>query len=126
MNKSLQIALPPMEVEALSQARETPHPAQGERVSLTALLAQTASEFGLQEKLTADTMGVDPRYWSRIKAGEKKAHLDPVADFPEHVQRAFVTKWARMLKMNVSEQDATKRAVMDLAKAALAALEHIA
>lgn len=118
--------LGPLKAEVLSQTRESAHPHEAEQLSLTDLLAQSAAECGLQEKETAGTLGYDARYWSRIKSGEKKAHLDPIAELPDKVQRLFLTRWAKQLKMTVSEDDTKKRALADLARACVTALAEIA
>ena len=116
-----------MEVEPLSRdramslptPRESGLPRPGVKVSLTQLLAASCSDVGLQEKDAARSQGYDPRYWPRIKSGEKRAYLDPVADLPEHAQCEFVTRWARQLGMDVTTREAKQRKALALAKAAI-------
>ena len=113
-----QLNLPPVPVHSASQRRETAVPAEGKVLSLTALLAASVSAVGCAEKEAAITQGYEPTYWSRIKAGEKSAHLERLSRLPESVQREFVTRWARLLRLRVSEGDAQKFAAANLLKAA--------
>lgn len=130
---SMQLSMPPMPVEKVSLAREiaqpaaweSAHPTQGEQVSLTTLLADSCSDCGLSEKDAALTQGYDPRYWPRVKSGEKQAHLERLARLPETVQREFIKRWARQLRMEVRDHDARTRAVMELIEVAAKALREI-
>lgn len=114
-------------VMAPPKDRESALPVEGEQVSrLTDLLVSSCEETGLQEKDAARSQGYDPKYWPRIKSGEKAAHLDKIAGLPLKTQREFVTRWARMLKMRVSDDDSQKRALLQLVRAATEALDEIA
>src|SRR5688572_28503799 len=109
MPRSLQQPLPPMEVQTLSRTRESAEPHTGtaggkvdsrpRESSLTALLTEAVEATGCSEKEAAIAQGYEPTYWSRIKAGEKQAHLERIARLPEPMQREFVTRYARQLKM---------------------------
>lgn len=128
-----QLNLPPVPVQSVSRAteavsleRETTFPEGEQELSLTRLLADCVSDLGCAEKDAARTLGYEPSYWSRIKAGEKAAHLDRVTRLPAKVQQEFVKRWATQLKMRVSDEDSTKRAIVELARAAVTALEAIA
>jgi hypothetical protein len=112
--------------EKLSRIREIAHPFVGEKVSrLTDLLVDAVSSSGLSEKEAAISQGYDPRYWPRVKSGEKAAHLERIAGLPEGAQRAFVSSWGRQLGMRVSLEDSRQSAVIELAEAALRALRSI-
>ena len=118
MPPTVQLNLPPAPVQSVSQRREITTPAEVKEVSLTALLADAVECTGCAEKEAARSQGYEPTYWSRIKAGEKAAHLDRVARLPERVQREFVGRWARQLRMRVTTDDSQKQAAINLVKAA--------
>ena len=115
---SVQLALGPLQVQSGSQRRETGGPVEGSPLSLTLMLAASVAAVGCAEKEAALAQGYEPTYWSRIKAGEKHAYLDRVSRLPESVQRSFVTRWALMLRLRVSEGDSQKHAAANLLKAA--------
>lgn len=127
-----QLSFGPLEGQSLSPARETAQPSDGKELSparessLTALLAAAIDGQGCPEKVAARSQGYEPSYWSRIKSGEKPAHLDRVAGLPESVQREFVKRWGRQLRMDVRDEDAQKAALAEVAEAALRALKVIA
>ncbi len=80
------------------------------------------------DKVAAPALGLpDQSYYSKCKVGERPApRVDKVTDLPEETQRAICAKWARQLKMRVSEDDARVRVIAELARAAVNALEEIA
>lgn len=119
-----QLSLPPMPVNSLDHNRQSVS-GTGQR-ELTELLAESVTAAGCTDKEAAYAQGIDPAHWSRIKSGEKTQHLDRIARLPERVQREFVTRYARQLKMTVSDDDARKRAVAELVKAAAHVLSEIA
>lgn len=90
MASSKQLNLPPSLVQSVSSARESNAPQAVQEVSLVGMLADAVASTGCSEKEAAIAQGYGPAYWSRIKAGEKAAHLDRVSRLPESVQRAFV------------------------------------
>ena len=120
-----QLNLPPVPVEEVSHARENTHPSQGEKPSLTALLAECCEDCGMQEKDAALTQGYDPKYWPRIKSGEKAAHLERIARLPVKVQREFVKRYGHALKLRVTDDDAQRRALADLACAVATAMREV-
>lgn len=126
MPRSVQINLPPALVQSLSPARESAAPVEVKEVSLTTLLAESVEATGCAEKDAAISQGYEPAYWSRVKTGEKAAHLDRVSRLPEKVQREFVKRYAQELKMTVRDDDARTQALTDLAEAAVRALRVIA
>jgi C4-dicarboxylate-specific signal transduction histidine kinase len=93
---------------------------------LTTLLADAVDAGRMSEKEAARDMGYDPAYWSRIKAGDKAAHLERLARLPEVVQREFVMRWALRLRMKVSTDDARTAAVMELLEVAARAVRTLA
>lgn len=113
-----QLNLPPVQVQPSSQHRESTSTAQVQELSLVGLLADAVASTGCSEKEAAIAQGYEPAYWSRIKAGEKAAHLDRVSRLPERVQRAFVTRWASQLRLRVTDGDDQKHAAANLLKAA--------
>lgn len=131
MQRSVQLNLPPTKVQSLSLAGETAAPANGkglsqaEESSLTSLLAESVVAVGCTEKEAAIAQGYEPAYWSRVKAGEKQAHLERLARLPETVQREFVKRYARQLRMEVREPDAKARAVAELIEVAARALREV-
>lgn len=132
MRSSLQLNLPPTKVQSVSRARETAEPESGKELSrgeesrLTLLLADAVEAAQCSEKEAALAQGYEPTYWSRIKSGEKAAHLDRLSRLPEKVQREFVKRYAQELKMTVSDEDSRKRAVAELVKAAAHVLSEMA
>jgi len=90
-------------------------PASGEKPSLTRILAESCEQCGLAEKDAALSQGYDPKYWPRVKSGEKAAHLERLTGLPRRVQREFIRRYARELKMDVRDADSQKRALADLA-----------
>lgn len=126
MPPSVQRPLPPMEVQRLSHTRESAAPAEVQEVSLTRLLAESVEETGCTEKDAALSQGYPPNYWSRIKSGEKAAHLDRLTKLPPKVQRAFVAKYARALDLRVSDDNSAAAAIADLVVVAARALKEIA
>lgn len=120
-----QLAIGPLPVQSLSRARESAAPVQGKEIPLTTLLADSVEATGCTEKEAALAQGYGAAYWSRVKTGEKAAHLDRLARLPVHVQREFVKRYAHQLKMTVREEDARARAISDLAAAAVRALQEI-
>lgn len=121
-----QLSLGPMEGKALSLRRESAAPAEVQEVSLTKLLAGAVEDTGCSEKDAAISQGYPPNYWSRIKSGEKAAHLERLTKLPESVQREFVKRYARQLRMDVREEDAQRAALVDLVESAARALRVIA
>jgi hypothetical protein len=119
---SKQLNLPPVEVKPVSREPVGP----GKELSLVGLLADSVASSGCSEKEAAICQGYEPAYWSRIKTGEKAAHLDRVSRLPERVQREFVKRYALALKLHVTDEDTRKRVILDLARAAINALEQIA
>jgi hypothetical protein len=119
MRTTLQLNLPPTLVQSVSPARESAAPAEVPEVSLTRLLAESVEETGCSEKDAALSQGYPPNYWSRIKSGEKAAHLEKLSRLPVRVQQEFVRRYARELKMQVREMDARTVAALELAEAAL-------
>lgn len=133
MSDKHQALLPPMEVKPLSSRLETrtadgrKELPQGTREQLrmglgsrlTDLLAAACADQ-IPEKDAAISQGYSPAQWSQIKAGEpgRNAKLDPIADLPIAVQRAFVTAWAARIGCRVVAPDA-KRERMLRASAAL-------
>lgn len=121
-----------MEGKGVDQMRSIAGPESGQAVDrsgqqeLTQLLAASVEAVGCTDKEAAISQGIDPAHWSRIKSGEKAAHLDRVARLPESVQKEFVKRYARQLRMDVREEDAQRAAVVDLAEAAVRVLKVIA
>ena len=126
MSRSVQLNLPPQLVQVSSPTRETAAPSTGHELSLTRLLADCVADSGCSEKDAALSQGYEPNYWSRIKTGEKAAHLERISRLPEKVQREFVSRWAQQLKMRVIDENSQQRAITALAKAALDVLSEIA
>lgn len=118
--------LGPMEVKPLSPARESAAPSAGKELSLTRLLAESVEAVGCSEKDAAISQGYEPNYWSRIKSGEKQAHLERVSRLPEPVQREMCARWGRQLGMHLTTEDTRRRVVANLVKAAAEALAEIA
>jgi hypothetical protein len=125
MAQQSQLTLGPLPVENTSRGGEISRPSEGDNVSLTRLLADACNDVGLLEKEAALAQGYDPKYWPRCKSGEKNAYLDRVQQLPLHAQREFVRRYARQLKMHVSDEDARRRALADLACAVTNALREI-
>lgn len=115
-----------MEGTAVSPRRESAAPAQVQELSLTKLLAGAVEETGCSEKDAAISQGYAPNYWSRIKAGEKAAHLEPLSKLPQTVQREFVKRYARQLRMDVRDQDEQRAAIRDLVESAARAVKVLA
>lgn len=116
MGSNLRLPLPPTLVQSPDLAGQSvDRDGQGE---LTALLSEAVGAAQLSEKEAAIEMGYDPAYWSRIKNGDKAAHLERVARLPVLVQREFVTRWARQLGMKLAAADPQKTAAANLLKAA--------
>lgn len=113
-----QLNLPPVPVQSSSPRRESVAPPEGNILSLTGLLADSVDEAGYPEGNAARDMGYEPNYWSRIKSGEKAAHLERIGRLPERVQRAFVTRWAGILRLRITDSDTQKHAAVTLLKAA--------
>lgn len=125
-NPKDQLFIGPLLVESLSLGRESTHPVAGERLSLTRLLVAAVEETGLSEKDAAISQGYDPRYWPRIKSGEKAAHLDRIAGLPLRTQQDFIRRWALTLRLRVTDDDVRARVIAELARAAVSALTEIA
>jgi len=121
---SLQLNLPPSLVKTLDRPSQSLD-SKGQR-ELTSMLADAVDAARVSDKEAARDMGYDPAYWTRIKSGEKQAHLDRLSRLPETVQREFVKRYASELKLTVKDEDATKQAVVDLVTAAVKVLERIA
>lgn len=113
------LAFSSAEGKPLSLTGETAFPVAGKEVSPTRLLAEAVEATGCSEKDAAISQGYEPAYWSRIKSGEKQAHLDRIGRLPERVQREFVKRYAQELKMRISEEDTERAAALELAEAAL-------
>lgn len=113
-----QLTTGPLLVERVTPAGESTHPSKGEKVSLTRLLVEACADTGLSEKDAAISQGYDPRYWPRIKSGEKAAHLERISGLPERTQRVICERWARMLGLRVSTADSQRTAAANLIKAA--------
>lgn len=126
MSTSVQFNLPPVLVEPSSRSRESAPPRQGDKSSLTELLAKSCEETGLSEKDAAMSQGYDPKYWPRVKSGEKAAHLEKIAGLPEKTQQEFLARWGRQLGMHLTTEDTRRRVVANLVKAAAEALAEIA
>lgn len=114
MPPSVQLHLPPAEVQSVSRHPHT----SGNPISPTAILIQSVEdERGWQEKDGARTQGYEPSYWSRIKSGEKPAQLERIARLPVKVQKRFVRRYARALGMEVRDEspaDRQRRALAEL------------
>ena len=114
MRTSVQLQLPPTEVQSVSRQPHT----QGNGLSPTAILIKAVDdERGWQEKDGARTQGYEPSYWSRIKSGEKPAQLERIARLPLKVQKRFVRRYARALGMDVRDEtpaDRQRRALAEL------------
>jgi len=121
MGQQDQLAFGPLPVEPLSPRRET----AGD-LSPTRLLVEAVQDTGLSEKEAAISQGYDPRYWPRIKSGEKQAHLERIARLPVRTQQDFITRWARALKLRVTTEESRTSAVAALVEAAGRALREIA
>lgn len=121
-----QLFIGPLLVESLSRPGESAHPGEGGNVSLTRLLVLSVEQTGLSEKDAAISQGYDPRYWPRIKSGEKAAHLDRIAGLPIRTQQEFIKRWALVLRLRVTDDDVRARAIAELARAAVNALSEIA
>lgn len=121
---SVQLNLPPSLVKTLDPASQSLDRAG--QSELTSMLAEAVDAARVSDKEAARDMGYDPAYWTRIKNGEKQAHLDRLSRLPATVQREFVRRYASELKMTVQDEDATKQAVVDLVAAAVRMLERIA
>lgn len=119
-----QLNLPPVLVQSLDRVDQSLDPSG--QVVLTSLLTEAVDAARVSEKEAARDMGYDPAYWSRIKSGQKAAHLERVGRLPASVQREFVSRWGRMLGMHLTTEDARRRAVANLVKAAAEALAEIA
>lgn len=120
MPPTVQLNLPPTQVQSLSRPRE------GAGNLLTSLLSEAVAVTGCSEKEAALAQGYDPAYWSRIKAGEKQAHLERIGRLPEPVQREFVKRWGKQLHMDIRDSDAKTQALAELAECAVRALRVIA
>jgi hypothetical protein len=128
MAKEYQVNLPAVPVELISQTREISHPSTlpglGEPVSrLTDLLVAACEDTGLQEKDAARSQGYDPKYWPRIKSGEKAAHLDRITGLPRDTQRDFVARWGRQLGMDIRPINEQRRRLYALKRALVDVLE---
>lgn len=123
MRESLQLQLPPTEVQSLSQGRTIADPSAGKTLSPTAILVKAVSDERTLlngEEDAARTQGYEPSYWSKIKAGDRPAQLERVARLPVGVQKRFVRRYARALGMDVREetpQERQRRALANLAYA---------
>lgn len=124
MKRNSQLNLPPSLVQTIDRVDQS-HDSKGQQ-PLTSLLAASVDAVGCSEKEAARDMGYDPAYWSRIKAGDKAAHLERIARLPEKVQREFVKRYAQELKMRVSDEDSKTRALAELVECAARALKEIA
>lgn len=121
---TVQLNLPPVAIKSLDHGDQSlDRPGQCE---LTLLLTEAVDAARVTSENAARDMGYDPAYWSRIKNGQKAAHLGRVRRLPETVQREFVARWGRMLGMTITTEDARRRAVANLVKAAAEALAEIA
>lgn len=125
MHNQHQLNLPPTPVQKVSRAGEIAAPVEGKEVSLTGLLAESVDETGYPDGNAARDMGYEPAYWSRIKSGEKAAHLERVSRLPVRVQREYVKRWGKQLGMHVSDEDAKVRALKNLVCAAADALREV-
>jgi hypothetical protein len=126
--------LPPAPVEtvspvraiALPDDRERIPPTEGDKPSLTMLLAGACEDCGLSEKESALSQGYDPKYWPRIKSGEKQAHLERIEGLPPRVRREFVKRWADREGLHVSSEGARERALKNLLCATAEVIREIA
>ena len=129
MRSSVQLSLPPAEVQTVSRARESANPTSGNGISPTAILVQCCEdERGWQEKDAALTQGYEPPYWSRIKSGDRPAQLERLGRLPVNVQKRFVRRYARALGMDVrdeSPEQRQRRALADLQVALSNAMKEI-
>lgn len=94
--------------------------------SLTSLLAASVETAGCTEKEAARDMGYDPAYWTRIKAGDKAAHLERLSRLPQKVQREFVKRYAHELKMHVTEGDSKAQMIAEFIEVAARVMREIA
>jgi len=120
-----------MEAKSIDPSRTTAGSHAGQavvpsRTDALSLLVEAVGET-CSEKAAALSMGLAPDYWSKVKSGEKpEPRIKRLTDLPELTQRAMCRRWARQLKMRVSDEDAQRQAVTDLAAAAVRALQEIA
>lgn len=129
MPPSVQLQLPPVEVQSVHHARESAAPTAVKEVSPTAILIQAVEdERGWQEKDAARSQGYEPSYWSRIKSGEKPAQVERIARLPVKVQKRFVRRYARALGMEVRDEspaDRQRRAMAELQCALANAMREV-
>lgn len=127
-----QLNLPPMPVQAFAPQRTNGGPSDGQGVvpegtnGLSLLVASVAETCS--EKEAAFALGLaDQAYWSKVKAGEKPApRIDRLTELPITTQRDMCARWSRQIGMHVTTEDARRRAVANLVKAAAEALAEIA
>lgn len=112
-----QLAFGPLPVQTLDLSDQSLD-RKGQR-ELTSLLSEAVDASRVSEKEAARDMGYDPAYWSRIKAGQKAAHLDRIGRLPEKVQREFVKRYAQELKMRITEEDTERAAALELVETAI-------
>jgi len=106
--------------------RSTYGPATGQAVvpapadGLTLLV--DACEDTLSDKEAYIALGLpDATYWSKVKTREKPAPRIPkLTDLPEPAQREYCKRWARQLRMHVSDEDDRRTALNE----AVCALAH--
>jgi hypothetical protein len=125
---SVQLSLPPTEVQTISRGGET----AGNSVSPTAILVRACEDerewAGKESEIAARSQGYEPPYWSRIKSGDRPAQLERIARLPMKVQKRFVRRYARALGMDVRDetpQDRQRRAMAELSCALSNAMREI-
>lgn len=127
-----QLSIGPVEVQALAPARTIAGPADGQGLvpsgtnGLSLLMAAVSETCS--EKEAAHALGLsDQAYWSKVKSGEKPApRVDRLTELPIETQRRMAQRWCHQLGMHVTSEDARRRAVANLVKAAAEALAEIA
>jgi len=84
------------------------------------LLIDGAKDSGCSEKAIYLSLGLpDHSYWSKVKTREKpEPRIRTLTNLPVEVQRAICTRWARMLGLKVSTENAQQQAAINLVKAA--------
>jgi hypothetical protein len=132
MRSSLQLNLPPVEVQSVVPTRTTDGTASGQALvpvetSGLSLLIASVDET-CTDKAAYLALGLsDASYWSKVKSGEKPApRVDKLTDLPVETQRAYVVRWGRQLGMKVSTEESRTRAIAELVECAAKALREIA
>lgn len=118
MPPKYQLNLPPVKVTTLDHAESIDCDSHVQPVDLSVFLREAVESSGCQHKEAAIATGYQPDYWNRALNGERGIHLNRLSRLPERVQRNFVTRWALLLRLRVSDGDTQKHAAVTLLKAA--------